>query len=158
MIAAVTLSACSSNDKTATSGTELNGPAGKMTTTTLNITKPTVTVPDTPPPTSLQIKDVTAGTGAEAKAGSSVQVHYVGVSYSTKKEFDSSWKANKTFSFVLGAGNVIPGWDKGVAGMKVGGRRQLTIPPDLGYGAQGSPPVIGPNETLVFVVDLVSVK
>jgi peptidylprolyl isomerase len=105
----------------------------------------------------LQKTDLIVGKGAEAVAGKDVTVQYVGVSFSTKKQFDASWDRGQAFSFVLGAGNVIQGWDEGVPGMKVGGRRQLVIPPDLAYGAEGSPPVIGPNETLVFVVDLVSV-
>ena len=85
-------------------------------------------------------------------------MNYVGVAYSTGKEFDSSFDSGQPFPFTLGAGEVIPGWDEGLEGMKVGGRRQLTIPPDLAYGAQGSPPVIKPNETLIFVIDLLSAK
>jgi peptidylprolyl isomerase len=119
--------------------------------------KPTVSVPSGSAPTTLQKTDLIVGKGAEAVAGKDVTVQYVGVSFSTKKQFDASWDRGQAFSFVLGAGNVIQGWDEGVPGMKVGGRRQLVIPPDLAYGAEGSPPVIGPNETLVFVVDLVSV-
>jgi len=98
------------------------------------------------------------GAGAEASAGQKVSVQYVGVAYSTKKQFDASWDRGNPFNFTLGAGNVIKGWDEGVPGMRVGGRRQLVIPPDLAYGPAGYPPVIGPNETLVFVVDLVSVN
>ncbi len=93
-------------------------------------------------------------TGPRPWSGLPVNVHYVGVSWSTGEEFDSSWNRSELFSFPLGAGHVIPGWDQGVAGMKVGGRRRLTIPPHLGYGAQGAGGVIAPNETLVFVVDL----
>ena len=119
--------------------------------------KPSVSVPSGSAPTTLQKTDLIAGTGAEAVTGKKVTVQYVGVSFSTKKQFDASWDHGEPFSFVLGQGRVIQGWDEGVPGMKVGGRRQLVIPPDLGYGPQGSPPVIGPNETLVFVVDLVSV-
>jgi len=120
-------------------------------------TKPTITIPQTPPPATLQIEDRVVGEGAEAVSGKNVVVHYVGVSWSTGKEFDASWERRKTFSFRLGAGNVIKGWDQGVVGMKVGGRRQLVIPPDLGYGARGVGP-IKPNETLVFVVDLLEVQ
>jgi peptidylprolyl isomerase len=121
-------------------------------------TKPEVTVPSGEPPTKLEQKDLSVGTGAEATKGQKVSVQYVGVAFSTKKQFDASWDRGKPFEFVLGAGNVIKGWDQGVAGMKVGGRRQLVIPPDLAYGPTGYPPVIAPNETLVFVVDLVGVN
>jgi len=116
--------------------------------------KPDITVPDGPPPSELLIEDLVAGEGAEATAGMLVTVDYAGVSWSTGEEFDASWNRNDTFAFSLGAGQVIGGWDQGVQGMKVGGRRRLTIPPDLGYGAAGAGGVIGPNETLVFVVDL----
>jgi peptidylprolyl isomerase len=120
-------------------------------------TKPTVTVPSGDPPTALQKKDLIAGNGTEATTGKKVTVQYVGVHFSTKKQFDASWDTGRPFPFTLGAGDVIKGWDEGVPGMKVGGRRQLVIPPALAYGPNGYPPVIGPNETLVFVVDLVSV-
>ena len=121
-------------------------------------TKPKVEVPSGDPPTTLEKKDISVGTGAEAAAGQKVSVQYVGVAYSTKKQFDASWdRGAEPFNFTLGAGGVIPGWDQGVPGMKVGGRRQLVIPPDLAYGPEGYPPLIGQNETLVFVVDLVSV-
>lgn len=116
--------------------------------------KPEVTIPDGDAPRELAIEDITVGDGAEAKAGDFVEVHYVGVSWSTGKQFDASWDRDETFEFRLGAGHVISGWDRGVAGMKVGGRRRLTIPPDLGYGSRGAGPDIKPNETLVFVVDL----
>jgi len=119
--------------------------------------KPAVSVPSGNAPTSLEKTDLIVGQGAEAVAGKKVTVQYVGVSFATKKQFDASWDRGQPFSFVLGAGNVIRGWDEGVPGMKVGGRRRLVIPPELGYGPEGSPPVIGPNETLVFVVDLLSV-
>jgi peptidylprolyl isomerase len=118
-------------------------------------TKPTITIPDGPAPTALEIEDITVGDGFEAMVGSDVNVHYVGVSWSTGEEFDASWDRGDLFSFGLGAGHVIAGWDQGVAGMKVGGRRRITIPPHLGYGARGAGGVIAPNETLVFVVDLV---
>ena len=122
-------------------------------------TKPDVTIPDGPPTgKALGIEDLEVGDGPEATPGQKVTVHYVGKAWSTKEQFDASWDRNDTFSFKLGGGQVIAGWDQGVAGMKVGGRRQLTIPPALGYGAQGAGGVIGPNETLVFVVDLVSVS
>ena len=120
-------------------------------------TKPVVTIPDGPPPSELLIEDLAEGDGPEATAGMQVTVDYVGVSWSTGQEFDASWNRNQVFSFALGGGMVIQGWDQGVAGMKVGGRRRLTIPPEMGYGAAGAGGVIGPNETLVFVVDLRSI-
>jgi peptidylprolyl isomerase len=120
--------------------------------------KPKVTVPDGAPPAQLETKDLIEGEGAEAKAGDEVTVQYVGVNYKTGKEFDASWDRGEPFAFQLGAGMVIPGWDQGVEGMKVGGRRELIIPPELAYGSTGSPPAIPPNETLVFVVDLVEVS
>jgi peptidylprolyl isomerase len=120
-------------------------------------TKPTITIPDTPPPTELEVDDITLGTGFEAMDGSNVEVHYVGVSWSSGDEFDASWDRNEVFAFGLGRGQVIAGWDQGVSGMKVGGRRRITIPPHLGYGARGAGGVIAPNETLVFVVDLVKI-
>ena len=121
-------------------------------------TKPEVTIPAGPPPDELNIEDLTVGTGAEATAGKTVDVHYVGVGWSTKKQFDASWDRGGTFSFPLGQGRVIKGWDQGVAGMKVGGRRRLVIPAKLGYGDRGAGADIRPGETLVFVVDLLAVK
>lgn len=120
--------------------------------------KPKVTVPDGPVPKKLEKVEIVEGDGAEAKAGDEITVQYIGVGYDSKKEFDSSWSRSEPFTFNLGAGEVIPGWDQGIPGMKVGGRRELTLPPSLAYGSAGSPPVIGPNETLIFVVDLVAVK
>jgi FKBP-type peptidyl-prolyl cis-trans isomerase len=104
----------------------------------------------------LQIEDLQVGTGAEAKSGQSVSVHYTGTLTNGKK-FDSSRDRNDPFDFQLGAGMVIKGWDQGVAGMKVGGRRKLTIPPELGYGPMGYPPVIPPNSTLIFDIELIEV-
>jgi peptidylprolyl isomerase len=109
------------------------------------------------PPAELVIEDLTVGDGPEAKAGQTVDVHYVGVAHSTGREFDASYNRGEKFSFPLGAGHVIGGWDQGVQGMKVGGRRKLTIPPHLGYGARGAGGAIKPNETLIFVVDLLGV-
>jgi peptidylprolyl isomerase len=123
-----------------------------------DLTKPTVEVPSGPPPSSLQVKDITDGDGAEAQPGDTLSVQYVGVDYETDKEFDSSWDSGQPFTFQLGGGQVIPGWDQGIQGMKVGGRRELIVPPDLAYGKQGQPPAIGPNATLVFVVDLLDVN
>jgi len=121
-------------------------------------TKPDVTIPDTEPPAELLIEDIEIGEGDEAAAGQNVTVHYVGVAWSNGQQFDASWDRNDTFEFGLGRQQVIAGWDQGVAGMKVGGRRKLTIPPHLGYGARGAGGAIGPNETLVFVVDLIGTR
>jgi peptidylprolyl isomerase len=121
-------------------------------------TKPKVTVPGGPPPKQLEVKDIEEGSGATAKAGDVVSVQYVGVSYGSGEEFDASWDRGEPFTFQLGAGMVIPGWDQGVEGMKAGGRRELIIPPALAYGEAGSPPAIGPNETLIFVIDLLAVE
>jgi peptidylprolyl isomerase len=121
--------------------------------------KPQVDVPsDQPPSYQLEIEDIIVGEGDDAVAGQIVEVHYVGVSWKTGKEFDASWNRGNTFKFGLGKGQVISGWDQGVAGMKVGGRRRITIPPDLAYGQRGAGGVIGPGETLVFVVDLLGVS
>jgi peptidylprolyl isomerase len=120
--------------------------------------KPQIGIPEGGTPKTFVKRDIVKGTGRAAKKGDTVEVQYVGSSWSTGSEFDASWDKGQPFSFPLGQGQVIPGWDQGVAGMKVGGRRLLIIPPDLGYGAQGSPPAIGPNETLAFVVDLEGVK
>lgn len=120
--------------------------------------KPEVDFPGGEPPQELEVVDLRPGTGDEVQVGSTAVVHYVGVSFSTGEEFDSSWNRGEPFSFPLGAGAVIAGWDRGVAGMRVGGRRQLVIPPDLAYGDRGAGRAIGPGETLVFVVDLVDVR
>jgi peptidylprolyl isomerase len=119
--------------------------------------KPEVTIPAGSPPDSLTVEDLAEGTGAEAIDGSQVTVHYVGVSWSSGRQFDASWDRGDHFRFALGAGQVIAGWDQGVSGMRVGARRRLTIPPHLGYGARGAGGTIKPNDTLVFVVDLVQV-
>jgi peptidylprolyl isomerase len=120
--------------------------------------KPQVDVPAGAPPAVLEIDDLVVGEGDEAVPGKQVEVHYVGVSWSTGEQFDASWDRGDTFTFPLGGGRVIPGWDRGVAGMRVGGRRRLVIPPHLGYGDRGAGGVIKPGETLVFVVDLVGVN
>ena len=121
-------------------------------------TKPDVTIPAGAPPADLVMEDLVVGTGTEATAGKTVDVHYVGVGWSTRKQFDASWDRGSTFSFQLGQGRVIKGWDQGVAGMQVGGRRRLTIPARLGYGDRGAGADIKPGETLVFVVDLLKVS
>jgi peptidylprolyl isomerase len=121
-------------------------------------TKPKVEVPQGAPPQKLVTEDLEEGSGPVAKAGDEVTVQYVGVNYKTGKEFDASWDRGEPFTFALGSGMVIPGWEEGIEGMKVGGRRELIIPPELGYGSAGSPPAIPPNETLVFVVDLEAIE
>ena len=122
------------------------------------MSKPEVTIPEGAPSYQLELEDLTVGDGPEATPGSLVDVHYVGVAWSTGKQFDASWDRGDTLPFTIGKGQVIKGWDEGVAGMKVGGRRRITIPPAMGYGKRGAPPVIAPDETLVFVVDLVGVR
>lgn len=117
--------------------------------------KPRIARPSGSPPSTLVKQDLVVGRGPAAKPGDDVSVQYVGVSFSSGKQFDASWdRGSQPFAFRLGSGGVIAGWDQGVVGMKVGGRRELVIPPDLGYGPQGAPPDILPNETLVFVIDL----
>jgi peptidylprolyl isomerase len=162
LCAALAIAGCGGGDSSSSSSAGDTGesasaikwsPAGKFGT------EPEVLAPGGKPPKKLETKDLIAGTGAAAKAGDQVSVQYSGANFKSGEEFDSSWSRNaEPFSFTLGAGEVIPGWDQGIVGMKVGGRRELIIPPELGYGAAGSPPVIPPNETLVFVVDLLEVK
>lgn len=120
--------------------------------------KPKIPRPKGDTPSQLVVKDIVEGKGAAAQPGDTVQVQYVGVSFSNGEQFDASWDNGAPFDFPLGQQQVIPGWDQGVVGMKVGGRRELVIPPDLGYGEQGSPPAILPNETLVFVIDLLKIN
>lgn len=122
----------------------------------MSISKPEVDFPGGEPPKDLEITDIWEGDGKVAGAGDTVQVHYVGVAYSTGEEFDASWNRGEPLEFRLGVGQVIAGWDRGVQGMRVGGRRQLVIPPDLAYGDRGASNVIAPGETLIFVCDLVS--
>jgi peptidylprolyl isomerase len=119
--------------------------------------RPAIEMPEGDIPFELGIDDIVVGDGEEATSGKKVSVHYVGVAFSNGKEFDASWNRGAPFEFKLGKGQVIPGWDAGVAGMKVGGRRKLTIPSAMAYGARGAGGVIGPHEPLVFVVDLLSV-
>jgi peptidylprolyl isomerase len=122
----------------------------------MGIEKPEVDFPGGEPPAELEITDIWEGDGTLAKAGDTVQVHYVGVAYSTGEEFDASWSRGTPLEFRLGVGQVIAGWDQGVQGMRVGGRRQLIIPPALAYGDRGAGRSIAPGETLIFVCDLVS--
>jgi peptidylprolyl isomerase len=111
-----------------------------------------------PEPTDLEVTDLSLGDGVEAQAGSTVSVHYVGIAHSTGEEFDASYNRGEPLQFRLGVGQVIEGWDTGVQGMKVGGRRRLVIPPHQAYGDRGAGGVIGPGETLIFVVDLVDAR
>lgn len=121
-------------------------------------TRPEIDPPVGPPPTELLTEDLWVGDGAEAQPGVTVSTHYSGVSWSTGEEFDSSWNRMSPLDFPLGRGMVIAGWEQGLVGMKVGGRRRITIPPHLGYGERGAPGAIAPNETLIFVVDLVGIS
>ncbi|WP_018350547.1 FKBP-type peptidyl-prolyl cis-trans isomerase [Longispora albida] len=124
----------------------------------MSLTKPEIEFPEGVAPSELQITDITVGDGEEAKAGHQAVVHYVGVAFSTGEEFDASWNRNSPFTFPLGGGRVIAGWDQGVQGMRVGGRRKLVIPAHLGYGDRGAGGAIKPGETLIFVVDLLAVQ
>jgi peptidylprolyl isomerase len=150
--AAIAIAGCGGGDSTTGSETAESAPAAAESSATTK--KPVVKSPKGAPPKQLEVKDLVEGSGEEAKSGDEITVDYVGVDYKSGKEFDSSWSRNEPFTFTLGAGEVIPGWDQGVEGMKVGGRRELIIPPELGYGQTGSPPAIPPNETLIFVIDL----
>ncbi|MFB8079930.1 MULTISPECIES: FKBP-type peptidyl-prolyl cis-trans isomerase [unclassified Streptomyces] len=120
-------------------------------------TKPRIDVPEGAPPTELTVRDLVIGDGPEAKPGNVVQVHYVGVTFASGKEFDASWDRGQPFKFAVGGGRVIKGWDRGIRGMKVGGRREIIVPPRLGYGKQSPSPLIPAGSTLVFVVDLLTV-
>ncbi len=168
LAAALTLSACGDDSGTDTAtpaaapkatacpGAPTPVPAPADATKDLS-TKPAITVPKEPAPTTLQVSDIVEGDGDLACSGQNVEMQYVGVTYADGKQFDASWDRGEPFPFQLGGGQVIGGWDQGIVGMKVGGRRQLVIPPDLGYGQQGAGPDIPPGATLVFVVDLVKV-
>ena len=153
LLAAAALAACGDDSKSSKSDTATADAA----TVAGDAKAPAIPFPSGPAPTRLVVKDLKTGTGAVAKPGDLVTVNYIGASLSTKKVFDQSF-GKEPFIFGLGASQVIKGWDQGVAGMKVGGRRLLVIPPALGYGASGQPPSIKPNETLVFVVDLLGVQ
>lgn len=155
-VLALAIAGCGgSGDSSTESSGESSGSSSSDVSTNLKV-KPKVTVPDGEPPKELEEIEVVEGNGAEAKEGDEVTVQYVGVGYDSEEEFDSSWSRGEPATFDLD--EVIPGWNQGIAGMKVGGRRELIIPANLAYGPSGSPPVIGPNETLIFVVDLLKVK
>ena len=168
--AGLALGACGSpaNSGSATTGTSgsSGAPGGGQPVTAATMSwsspgtfgsEPTVVVPTGTAPTSLLSRDLITGTGAAAQSGDTVTVQYIGYSWTNRQKFDASWDRGQPLSFQLGAGQVIPGWDQGVAGMKVGGRRELVIPPNLAYGSQSPTPAIAANDTLIFVVDLVSV-
>ncbi|MDQ0093535.1 MULTISPECIES: FKBP-type peptidyl-prolyl cis-trans isomerase [Micrococcaceae] len=121
-------------------------------------TKPEIDFPGTDAPTELKIEDIAVGDGAEVVPGSNISAHYVGVAWSTGEEFDASWNRGAPLDFRAGVGQVIQGWDQGLIGMKVGGRRRLEIPSEMAYGSRGAGGAIGPNEALIFVVDLVAVR
>jgi peptidylprolyl isomerase len=163
LLAAAGLSACGGSSKAPGVQTAPSGGSTSATQTTASVPpalsrQPTVSVPKGAPPTHLVVKDLITGNGTTATAGKTVTVNYVGVLYNTGKQFDSSWSRNQPFTTPLSSGSVIPGWVQGIQGMKVGTRRELIIPPALGYGKTGQPPTIPPNSTLVFVVDLLSVS
>jgi peptidylprolyl isomerase len=165
LIAVPAVTACGGEDEgSEDAGAATTAPAGEAGTSGGDEAsadleeKPEVQVPDGPPPDELEVEDLVEGDGDEAQQGDLLEVEYVGVLYENGSEFDSSWERDEPFAFQLGAGMVIPGWDEGLEGMREGGRRRLTIPPDLAYGEAGAPPDIGPGETLVFVIDLVDLR
>ena len=163
---ALGLAACGSSSSSPTTTTASTTPASTVPLATIAQpsaagtigTEPTFTVPPGAPPAQLESKDLIVGTGPAAKSGDLVTVQYVGVAYSTGKVFDASWARSQPFQFTLGQGTVIPGWDQGVVGMQVGGRRELIIPPNLAYGAQSPGAGIAANDTLIFIVDLVKIN
>jgi peptidylprolyl isomerase len=162
LIAAIALVACGDDDEPAstqdaqeTTATQTETEAADLTDTSA---KPVIPAPSGSPPRKLVVEDIVKGKGRAAKQGDNVTLQYVGVAFSTGQQFDASWDSGAPIGpFPLGAGAVIPGWDKGIVGMRVGGRRKLVIPPELAYGTQGQGP-IGPNETLIFVVDLTAIS
>ena len=171
LLAALGLTACGSDDDDSGSGSgdatqEESSPPEEDTGTeteaqaelTDTSVKPVIDKPTGVPPRRLVKEDIVKGKGPGAKPGDTVIVNYVGVSFSTGEEFDASWDTGQPFPVQLGAGNVIEGWEKGLVGIRKGGRRELTIPPEQAYGADGAPPAIGPNETLVFVIDALAIQ
>jgi peptidylprolyl isomerase len=172
LLAALSLAACGGDEEDSGSGgdsadTSQESPppsddTGTDTETAPDLTdtsvKPVIDIPSGMPPRRLVKEDIVKGTGPAAKPGDTVIVNYVGVSFSTGEEFDASWDTGQPFPVQLGAGNVIEGWEKGLLGIKKGGRRELIIPPEQAYGAKGAPPSIGPNETLVFVIDALEIQ
>ena len=171
VVALVSLAACGDDDDSSNdgggsadttaqqdTGTETTSPADAEAALKDTSKKPVIPKPTGSPPRKLVKEDIVKGTGPGAKNGDTVVVHYVGMNFSNGQEFDASWDTGSPFPVQLGAGMVIKGWDQGLVGIKKGGRRKLTIPPELGYGAEGYPPDIPPNETLVFVVDAVDIQ
>jgi peptidylprolyl isomerase len=160
LLAALAIAGCG-DDKETPASAPTPAPTAKAAAAPISTDlkrEPKIPKPTGTPPASLVVKDVVKGHGKKIKPGQLASVQYTGVSWSTGQKFDASWdRGAQPFQFPLGQGQVIPGWDQGVAGMRVGGRRELIIPPDLAYGPQGQPPAIGPNETLIFVVDLVKI-
>jgi peptidylprolyl isomerase len=155
--AALAIAGCGGSSSSSSTGSSGESTTTAKSTQESTKTKPKVEVPSGPPPKKLESTELIEGTGAVAKAGDQVTVQYVLVDYNTGEEIEASWDRGEPFTFTLGAGEVIPGWDKGVAGMKVGGRRELIIPPSLAYGSQASGPIAA-NSTLIFVIDLLAVK
>jgi peptidylprolyl isomerase len=163
VVAVLGVAACGDDDESSTGAAQEQTATETKTAPAEEALKNTSTRPEIPkptgiPPRKLVKQDIVKGNGPAAKAGSTVTVNYVGVNFSNGVEFDSSWDSGQAFPVQLGAGMVIEGWDKGLIGIRKGGRRMLTIPPEMGYGAEGYPPDIPPNETLVFVVDAVSIE
>lgn len=167
LLAVLAVAACGSDDDSEpteqsadqqSETTEEPSPSAQREALKDTTTKPVIPKPSGSPPRKLVKEDVVRGKGRAAKPGDTLTVHYVGVTFSTGDEFDASWDRGKPFGVALGGGQVIEGWDNGLVGMRKGGRRVLTIPPELAYGSQGYPPAIGPNETLVFVIDAVDIN
>jgi peptidylprolyl isomerase len=166
LIAALALAACGDDDDSDSGGdgggqtetAEEPSPSAQREALKDTSVKPVIPKPSGSPPRRLVKEDIVKGKGAPAKPGDTIVVHYAGVTFSTGNEFDASWDRGEPFPVQLGAGQVIQGWDRGLVGARKGGRRMLTIPPELGYGAEGYPPAIPPNETLVFVVDVVDIQ
>ncbi|HML01654.1 MAG TPA: FKBP-type peptidyl-prolyl cis-trans isomerase [Acidimicrobiales bacterium] len=162
---ALVLAGCSSSPTSSPTSTGATSTGVPITAATMTWSpagtwgaEPTVIVPSGTPPSQLLSKDLIVGTGAAAQNGDSLTMQYVGYSWTKKAEFDASWSRGQPFSFTIGIGQVIPGWDQGIVGMKVGGRRELVIPPNLAYGAQSPSPAIAANDTLIFIVDLLNVS
>ena len=164
MLVLLVLTACSDDgdepaEKTTTARTEEEpSPSAQRQALKDTSTKPEIPKPSGSPPRRLVQEDIVKGKGPPAKPGDTLTVNYVGVAFSTGAEFDASWDRGQPFDLPLGAGRVIKGWDRGLVGIRKGGRRMLTIPPELAYGTQGYPPTIGPNETLIFVVDALAIR